>query len=102
MPQGLDVELRQSRERVAQLPRREHERDLLRQQAAGHERKHPRRRTIEPLRVVDDTQQRLLLGSLGQQAEDRQSDQERVRSRPGTEPERDAERIALGTREALP
>ena len=60
-PQGLDAKLRQSREHVAQLTSREHERDLLRQQAAGHERKRPRRRTIEPLRVIDDAQQRLLL-----------------------------------------
>ena len=82
MPQRQDVKLRQSRERVARLARREHERDLLRQQAAGHERERARRRTIEPLRVIDNTQERSLLGGLGQQAEDRQPDQERSRSRP--------------------
>ena len=80
MPQGLDVKLRQSGERVAQLSCREHERDLLRQQAASHERERPRRRTIEPLRVIDDTEERPLLRGLGQQAEDRQSDQERIRA----------------------
>ena len=101
MPQGPDVELRKARERVAQLARREHERDLLRQQAASHERKRPRRRAIEPLRVIDNTQERPLLGGLGQQAEDRQSDQERIRGRPGAESERDGKRVALGLREAL-
>ena len=95
MPQGLDVKLRQTRERVARLARREHERDLLRQQAASHERKRSCRSTIQPLRVVDDTEERLLLGRLGQQAEDRQSDQERIRGRPGAESERDAKRVAL-------
>ena len=101
-PKGLDVELRQSCERVAQLTRREHERDLLRQQAAGDERERARRRTIEPLRVIDDTQERPLLRGLGQQAEDRQPDQERIRaSGPGTQPERDAKRVALGLRQAL-
>ena len=95
------MKLRQSGERVAQLASREHERDLLRQQAAGHERQRARRRTIEPLRVIDDTQERPLLRSLRQQAEDRQSDQERIRRRPVTQPERDAERVALGIRQTL-
>ena len=99
--QRLDVELREAGERVAQLARREHERDPLRQQAASHERERARRRTVEPLRVVDDAQERLLLGGLGQQAEDRQPDEERIRRRSGAEPERDAERVALGLREAL-
>ena len=98
MPQRLDAKLRQSRERVAHLTSREHERDLLRQQAAGHERERACRRAIEPLRVIDDTQQRPLLRSLGQQAEGGQSDQERIRSLSGTQPEGDAKRIALGIR----
>ena len=75
-PQGLDVKLRQTGERVAQLPCREHERDLLRQEATRHKGQGARGRAVEPLRVVDDTGERLLLGGLGQQAEDRQSDQE--------------------------
>ena len=102
MPQGLDVELRQAGERVAQLARREHERDPLRQQAAGHERERSRRRTIEPLRVIDDTEERPLLRGLGQQAENRQSDEERIRSLPSAEPERDAQRLALGLRAGAP
>ena len=100
-PQRLDAKLRQSRERVAELASREHERDLLRQQAAGHERERARRRTIEPLRVIDETQERPLLRSLRQQAEGRESDQERIRSLSGTQPEGDAKRIALGIRQTL-
>ena len=61
MPEGLDAKLRQSRQRVAHLTSSEHERDVLREQAAGHERERTCRRTIEPLGVIDDTQQRPLL-----------------------------------------
>ena len=78
-PKGPTCSVGQTGERVAQLSRREHERDPLRQQAARHERQRPRRRTVEPLRVIDDSKEWLLLGGLGQQAEDRQSDQERIR-----------------------
>ena len=95
------MELGQTGERVAQLPCSEHERDLLRKEAAGREPKHLRRSTIQPLRIINDTDQWLLLGRLGHEAEDRQSDQEPVRGRPTTEPERDAKRIALGLGETL-
>ena len=76
------MELRQTGERVAQLSRREHERDLLRHETARHKRQGPRGRAVEPLRVINGTQEWLLLGGLGQQAEDRQSDQERIRRGP--------------------
>ena len=94
------MELRQAGERVAQLSCREKERDPLRQQTARHEGQHPRGRTIEPLRVINDTQERLLFGGLGQQAKDGQSDQERIRRGVGgtDESERDAKRLVLGLR----
>ena len=47
----------------------------LRQEAASHECERARRRTIEPLRVIDDAEERPLLGGLGQEPEHRQSDQ---------------------------
>ena len=87
--QGLKVQLRQTGERVARLSCREQERDLFRQQTTSHERQRARRSVVEPMRVVNDGQQRLLLGRLGQQAEYRQSDQERIWSGPGTKAERD-------------
>jgi hypothetical protein len=49
----------------------------------------------------DDAQKRLLLGNLGEQAEDRQPDQERIWSWPRTESECDGKRVALGLRQAL-
>jgi hypothetical protein len=57
---------------------------------------------IQPMRVIDNSQERPLLGGLGQQAEDRQSDQDRIRRGPGDESERDAKRLVLGLREAVP
>jgi len=53
------------------------------------------------LRVVDDGEQRPVLGRLGHQAEDREPDQERVRRLPGAEPERHGERLALRIRQPL-
>ncbi|HEV7528090.1 MAG TPA: hypothetical protein VGO29_04280 [Solirubrobacteraceae bacterium] len=99
MPQGLDMKLRQSRECAAQLAGSENERDLLRRQATGHERERARRRAIEPLRVIDDTQQRPLLRSLRLQGKHRKSDQERIRNLSSTQPEGDTKRIALGSRQ---
>jgi hypothetical protein len=97
---GPDVQLREARQRLAQLAGGEHQRDPLRQQAPSHQPKRPRRRAIQPLRV-DDTQQRPLLGGLRQQAQGRQSDQERIRDRAGTASQRDGKRVALRLREAL-
>ena len=98
MPQRLNTQIRQPRERVSHLTGREHERDVLGKQAAGDECERARRRAIEPLRVIDDTQQGSLLRGLREQAEDGQPDQERIRRRSGTQPEGYAERIALGIR----
>ena len=95
MTQRLDAKLRETRERVTMLARGEHERDLFGQQAAGDERKHPRRRGIEPLRVVDDAEQRPRLGRLRQQVEDRQPDKEGIRDLAGTESERDRKCMTL-------
>src|SRR4029077_11354311 len=53
------------------------------------------------MRVIDDAQKRLLLGNLGEQAQDREADQELIRCRPGAEPERDVKRVALGLRQAI-
>ena len=47
--------------------------------AAGDEREHLRGDAIEPLRILDEADQRLLLGSLGQQAQHRQSHEETIR-----------------------
>ena len=59
-------------------------------------------RPVEPLRVVDDADERLLLGRLGQQAEHRQPDEEAIRRRrrrSGRTP--CLQRVALRARQSL-
>ena len=71
---------------LARFPRREDEPHRFGEQAAGDEGERLRRGLIEPLRVVDDAQQRASLGRLGEEAEGREPDQEPVRSRPALIP----------------
>ena len=82
-------------------PRRDDQCDLLGQEAPSYERKGARRGTIEPLRVVDDTEQRSLLGDLRQQAEDRQSDEKGVRGRPVLSPKATASASRSRIRQTL-
>ena len=56
------------------LPRREQHHDLLGMEAAGDERQRLGGGSVEPLRVVDDTEERLLVGRHGEQAENRERD----------------------------
>ena len=75
----LDPELREARESAARVTRRECEHDPLREQSASDERERSRRGAVEPLRVVDHAEQRLLLGRLREQAENGKADEERAR-----------------------
>jgi hypothetical protein len=56
---------------------------------------------VEPLCVVHDAQQRLLLGRLSHQAERPEGDQEPVAFMSRGKPERDAERASLGLGERI-
>ena len=60
-----------------------------------------RRGVVEPLEVVDETQQGLLLGELREQRERRQADEEAVGRIAGREPERHAQRVPLRRRERV-
>ena len=101
LAQTLDHQLRQSRQLVARHASREHQADRFRLQAARDEREDLRRGAIEPLLVIHQADQRLLLGHVGEQAQDGQADEEAIRRRPGTEAERGPQRIALRNRETL-
>ena len=83
LAQTLDHELRQSRQLVARSASREHQADRFRLQAARNEREDLRRGAIEPLLVIHHADQRLLLGHVGEQAQDGQADEEAIRRRPG-------------------
>ena len=78
-------------------PRGAHDRDPLGQEAAGDEAQDLRRGLVEPLRVIDDGGQRLLLGDLGEQRQRGQPDQEPVGRSAGAAPEHRRERVALRT-----
>ena len=90
--QPLDPQLRQPRQLAARYPDREDHANRFRHQTARNEPKDLRRGAIEPLLVIDQTHKRLLLGDLGQQAQDPQPDQKPVGCRSGTHAEGSAAR----------
>jgi hypothetical protein len=75
------------------------EADAVRVQAAGDETEHLRRFAIEPVRVIDDAQQRVFLSRPGKQREHRQSHQEPLRRRPCFPAESDLQRAPLRRRQ---
>src|SRR5579862_3146664 len=101
MAERLDRKLGKAVELLDRLARSEDHRDLLGQEAVGDERKHARGRTIEPLRVVDDTEERLLAGRFRQEAEDGEADEKEIRMTSRAQPERDLHGITLGIRQSL-
>jgi hypothetical protein len=95
------LQVRQSCELLTRLPRGEDQSDRLSQQAPRRERQHLRRCRMQPLCVIDHAQQWPILGHLRQQRQHRQPDQEPVRRASRPQPERDSQRVALRTRQAL-
>ena len=71
--QPFEPQLRQPGQLVelARPTLREHEDDRLRLQAPRHEREHLRGRLIEPLRIVDQAEKRLFVGTVRQQTQQR-------------------------------
>jgi hypothetical protein len=59
------------------------ERDPLSEEAAADETNDLRRGAVQPLRVVDDTDERLLLGDLREERERGKTDEEAVGRRTG-------------------
>jgi hypothetical protein len=91
----------QGRELIARLAGREYEADGFGQQATGDEREGLHRTLIQPLRVVDNTEDRTRLSRLRQHAQHGQADEEQTRSVTGTPPEHDLQRLALWARQRL-
>ena len=74
----------------------------LGQETTGHEAEDLSGCPIEPLGIVNDADQRLLLGDVGEQRQHRQTDQEAIRRRrPAPESEHRLEGRALTDREPL-
>jgi hypothetical protein len=82
--------------RPARAPRRR-----LGAEATRHERQRAHGRRVEPLRVIDDADQRAVLRRVRQQAQDRQAHEEPVRRTAIAYAERRPERLALRTREPV-
>ena len=77
------------------ITRAEYQRDRFGVHPAGDERQDPGRGLVQPLRVIDQVQQRPVGGHLRQQPQHRQSDQEAIRRAARPQAERDAQRLAL-------
>jgi hypothetical protein len=86
---------------VVGLALREQEDDRLRLQAPGQERQDLRRRRVKPLGIVDEAEQRHVLGGAGQQAEHREPDEEAIGARAQAQPERRRKRLLLRRRQQL-
>ena len=95
----LEDQLGQLGEDVVTAPRagRADDGDPFGEETTGDEPEDLRRRVVEPLRVVDDADQRLLLGDLGEQRQRCQADQEAVGRGARAQPEHRRQRIALRT-----
>ena len=85
--------------KLARLALREQQHNRLGLQAPRHERQYLCRGPVKPLGIIDQAQQGPFLGGVGEQAEQRQADQEPVGLRPGAQPERRPERLALRRRQ---
>jgi hypothetical protein len=80
-PEALEPELRQAASLEAPrltVARREEHHDALRLEPPRRKCERVSRRAVEPLRIVDHAQQRLLLGRLREEVEYRHADQEAV------------------------
>ena len=91
----VDLELAEPIEIGCRDARGEQQRNRLRQKSARHERENPCRDLVQPLRVVDDGEQRTLVGRLGEQGQDRKSGEETIGRRTFAEAERNLEGVAL-------
>ena len=101
MTERFDMDLGQPPERLAHLPRGEHDRDPLGREAASRE---PEAwADARSSHWASSITQRRPRSScrLRQQSENRERHEERVRSRARAEPEGDIERVALRTRQSL-
>ncbi len=86
---------------TTRFTRGQHQADRLGEQTPSDEGQRLRGNLVEPLRVVHEAEQRLLGRRVGQQAENRETDQEPVRRWPRTQPERRGQSLALRTGKPL-
>ena len=93
--QALETEIGQPAQVGAELPAGDDQEDGFGQQAACGEHQRQRRRSIQPLRIIDQAHQRSVVGRRGQQAQHRQADEELIRCRSGAQAQCGSQGIAL-------
>ena len=81
--------------------RGEQQPDGLREKPPSHERENPRRYLVQPMRVVDDTEQRTLVCRLREQGQDCQPHEESIRRGAFVQAECNLQGVALRRRESL-
>jgi hypothetical protein len=103
VPESLDRQLGASGQHlVADAGARgTHERDPLREKAPGREAEHLRGGIVEPMGVVDDAHERIVLRDVGEQPEHGHADEEPVRGIAGVQAERRGERTRLWPRQVI-
>ncbi|HEX5781474.1 MAG TPA: hypothetical protein VFX80_06115, partial [Solirubrobacteraceae bacterium] len=103
MAESVDGQLGKPGEHVVADPRthRAHDRHPLGEEPACDEADDLCGCLVEPLGVVDDADERLLLGGVGEQCQRRQSDEEPLRRRADAHPEDGLERLALRGRQSV-
>ncbi|MDA0161379.1 hypothetical protein OM076_13965 [Solirubrobacter ginsenosidimutans] len=79
----------------------EDEPDRFVAQPACDERQDLSRGAVEPMRVVDQADQRCMLGGLAEEAQHGEADQKAIRCFAGVEAERRGQRVALRRRQTL-
>ena len=109
--QGERVAVAQSANREFGEPRQDlvadpcpggaHDRHPLGEEPAGDEPEDLCRGLIKPLSVVDNADERFMVGNLGEKRQRRQPDQETVWGRAVAQPEHRRQRVALGLRQSL-
>ena len=82
-------------------PRRADEADPLGEQPAGDEAENLRRRLVQPLRILDEADQRSLFGGFRDEGQRRQCDQEPIGNASAGQPEHRRERVTLRSRQPV-
>jgi hypothetical protein len=101
VPEPKNLQLGEAAKIPGGRARRNQKSDWLREEPPCDEGECLGRHLVQPLRVVDDAQERTLLCRPRKQRQDRQPDQESIRRRPCGPAERDLEGAALWRRELL-
>jgi hypothetical protein len=97
--QTTNLQLRQPAQLIARLARREQNPHRLSQKPSRRKRHRLCRSRVQPLRIIDNAEQRTLLRDLRQQARQRQTNQQSTRRGSHPKAKHRPERIALRTRQ---